>query len=241
MKKPETTENREKSQRPENINLRSDEVKEILGKPPGWLVRWGTSILFIVIIIVLTGSGFFSYPDLVRAPVIITKENPPAILIARSPGKAEAIFHPDGARVNKSDTLAVIENPARYNDIFRLGNFIRLLNQSLFSDADLSKLSIPGDMVLGEVQPAFNDFTTSFYDYRIFISQDFYEKKISALTGELNEYINYRKNLERHGYLNFDMVSRILQEHMSGRQIHDTLIWSMLIFQKWYDLYIDKR
>jgi asparagine synthase (glutamine-hydrolysing) len=50
-----------------------------------------------------------------------------------------------------------------------------------------------------------------------------------------------RKNLDRHGYLNFDMVHRILDEHMSGRQIHDTLIWSILIFQKWYDLYIDKR
>lgn len=49
------------------------------------------------------------------------------------------------------------------------------------------------------------------------------------------------ENLSRHGYLNAATVNRILDEHMSGRQIHDTLIWSMLIFQKWYDLYIEKR
>lgn len=50
-----------------------------------------------------------------------------------------------------------------------------------------------------------------------------------------------QENLNRHGFLNFATVNRILDEHMSGKQIHDTLIWSMLIFQKWYDLYIEKK
>jgi asparagine synthase (glutamine-hydrolysing) len=50
-----------------------------------------------------------------------------------------------------------------------------------------------------------------------------------------------RKNLDRHGYLNFNTVTRVLDEHFSGKQIYDTLIWSMLIFQKWYDLYMDRR
>ena len=50
-----------------------------------------------------------------------------------------------------------------------------------------------------------------------------------------------RKNLDRHGYLNFDTVNRVLDEHFSGKQIHDTLIWSMLVFQKWFEVYIDKE
>ncbi|MCJ8503002.1 asparagine synthase (glutamine-hydrolyzing) [Desulfatitalea sp. M08but] len=61
---------------------------------------------------------------------------------------------------------------------------------------------------------------------------------------DLKKYVQEtltRRNLERHGYLNFDVVQRLLNEHFSGRQIHDTLIWSMLVFQKWYDLYIDRR
>ena len=50
-----------------------------------------------------------------------------------------------------------------------------------------------------------------------------------------------KENLRRHGYLNANTVNRILDEHMTGKQIHDTLIWSMLIFQKWFDLYIEKN
>ena len=50
-----------------------------------------------------------------------------------------------------------------------------------------------------------------------------------------------KENLKRHGYLQCDTVQRILAEHMSGKQIHDTLIWSMLVFQKWYDIYIEQK
>jgi len=46
-------------------------------------------------------------------------------------------------------------------------------------------------------------------------------------------------NLKKHGFLNHNVVRNILEEHFSGKEIHDTLIWSILVFQKWYDLYIE--
>ncbi|MBJ6727568.1 asparagine synthase (glutamine-hydrolyzing) [Geomesophilobacter sediminis] len=45
-------------------------------------------------------------------------------------------------------------------------------------------------------------------------------------------------NLRRHGLLNPATVRAILDEHFSGREIHDTLIWSMLVFQTWHNLYL---
>lgn len=46
--------------------------------------------------------------------------------------------------------------------------------------------------------------------------------------------------IKRHGLLNPSTVQRILEEHFSEKEIHDTLIWAMLIFQKWYENYVDK-
>jgi hypothetical protein len=34
---------------PENIELRSEEVQEILGRPPQWIIRWGITIIFIIV------------------------------------------------------------------------------------------------------------------------------------------------------------------------------------------------
>jgi len=48
------------------------------------------------------------------------------------------------------------------------------------------------------------------------------------------------KNLGKHDLFNPAIVRRILDEHFSGREIHDTLIWSMVVFQSWFNLYMDK-
>lgn len=47
------------------------------------------------------------------------------------------------------------------------------------------------------------------------------------------------KNLGKHGLLDLGTVNKVLDEHFSGKEIHDTLIWSLLIFQKWFDMYIE--
>lgn len=48
------------------------------------------------------------------------------------------------------------------------------------------------------------------------------------------------KKLAKHGFVNPKTVNRILDEHFSGKEIHDTLIWSLLVFQKWFELYMEE-
>jgi asparagine synthase (glutamine-hydrolysing) len=45
--------------------------------------------------------------------------------------------------------------------------------------------------------------------------------------------------LQKHGWLNPKTVKNILDDHHSGREVHDTLIWSLLVFQAWFDRYMD--
>ncbi len=47
------------------------------------------------------------------------------------------------------------------------------------------------------------------------------------------------KNLKKHGLLNHETVRNILNEHFSCQELHDTLIWSLLVFQKWFDMYMN--
>jgi len=44
------------------------------------------------------------------------------------------------------------------------------------------------------------------------------------------------KNLDMHGFINPKTVKRLLDEHFTGKQIHDKLIWALLIFQKWFNV-----
>lgn len=50
----------------EILNIRSEEVNEILGKPPKAIIRWGISIVFIIVLLILTGSYFIPYPSIME-------------------------------------------------------------------------------------------------------------------------------------------------------------------------------
>ncbi len=40
------------------IELRSEEVQDIISQVPGWLLRWGISLIFILFIALLATSWF---------------------------------------------------------------------------------------------------------------------------------------------------------------------------------------
>ncbi len=46
-------------------------------------------------------------------------------------------------------------------------------------------------------------------------------------------------SLNRHGIFNHKTVNTILEDHLSRRELNDALIWSLLIFQTWFELYLD--
>jgi asparagine synthase (glutamine-hydrolysing) len=48
-----------------------------------------------------------------------------------------------------------------------------------------------------------------------------------------------QENLSKHGLFNQATIQTILEDHFSRREINDTLIWSLLIFQTWFDLYLN--
>ena len=61
----------------ENIELRSEEVQEILGTPPGWMTRYGT-LIFLIALVVIGYIGFLvKYPDTVESKVKISLTDPP--------------------------------------------------------------------------------------------------------------------------------------------------------------------
>ena len=45
----------------DNLNLRSEEVQEILGRPPRSIVRWGLTVVLLLVVGLAIGSYFINY------------------------------------------------------------------------------------------------------------------------------------------------------------------------------------
>ncbi|WP_218058556.1 OadG family protein, partial [Allomuricauda sp. CP2A] len=48
---------------------RSDEVNQILGKPPNWIIKWGITIVFIVLMFLIILINLISYKETINSPV----------------------------------------------------------------------------------------------------------------------------------------------------------------------------
>ena len=56
-----------------NLRERSPLIQEIMGKIPPWVVRWGMSVVFVVLILIILVSIIVKYPEKVIVELKITK------------------------------------------------------------------------------------------------------------------------------------------------------------------------
>ena len=103
-------------QQEDSINIRSNEIDDILGRKPAWILRRGVVVLTFIVISLLIASWLFKYPDIVTATVVITISNPPEQIIAKTSGKIQTLLVTDNQFVKKGDYLAIIENPAQIEE-----------------------------------------------------------------------------------------------------------------------------
>ena len=128
----------------------SDEVQEIMGRIPGWVVRWGISVIFSIFIILLGVAYFFKYPEVVTSSIVLTTTNPPTELIARSTGKVEHILVENGQSVLPNELIAVLFSTADYRSVLQLE---KVLSDSLFSLSTERGYFENRTNQLGELQP----------------------------------------------------------------------------------------
>jgi len=71
--------------------------------------------------------------------------------------------------------------------------------------------------------------------------QGFASPMTKWLQADLKPYVIQtlsKSNLKKHDLFIFSMVNSILDEHFSRKELHDKLIWSLVIFQKWFNMYM---
>jgi multidrug efflux pump subunit AcrA (membrane-fusion protein) len=110
------------------IELRSEEVQEILTRIPNWIIRFGSFVILMLLLVVFFVSWLVKYPDVITSPIIITTNIPPEKLIAKTSGKIESILIQDKQHVIQNTPLAVIENAANYKDVFLLKSIVDTLS-----------------------------------------------------------------------------------------------------------------
>ena len=168
----------------DRIEIRSEEFQEILGSVPPWILRWGITALAVIVVILLVGSAFFKYPDVLSSQVMLTSSTPPAIIVAKASGKLKELYVTDNQEVKAGTYLAVIENSASTKDVLYLKNYLDSLTiydiQSLTfngSESTPQPLNL-STLSLGTLQSSFSAYRTTLQEYQEYNRLKYYLQKI---------------------------------------------------------------
>jgi multidrug resistance efflux pump len=167
-----------------NIELRSESVQDILTRPPHWMIRWGNTVIFIILLMILLMSYFIKYPEFVPAPIIVTSQNPPEKLLSRTNSKIEKIFIKDHQEVKKGDVLMILQSTANYSDVLKLKKIVDSISPNQIFNFPLSETS---KFKLGDLQSDYNSFAKAFQDERLFSRLKPYAPEDIATSQSLSE------------------------------------------------------
>lgn len=193
----------------DSIELHSEEVQEILGIIPPWILRWGISTLSIIVGILLLGSWFFKYPDTIEARMILTSEIPPANIVPKTNGRINELFVKNNQHVKKQEYLAVLENPAATNDMILLKHSL----EKFIQKSDTTSSFLQEELQLGTVQAAFAIFIRALNNYKKFIELDYYPQKIESIKTRIIQYEEQYRSLKYQQNI-------IKEQHVIAEKLH---------------------
>ncbi len=181
-----------------DVELRSEEVQEVMGNVPPWILRRGIIVLALFLLVLLVGSWFFKYPETVSANLTLTTDNPPATIVAKTTGKIEAIYVDDLDTIVAGTPLALIESTASLSDILYLES---VLAQGLSAISSSKEFYIRNSYLkLGSLQNAWSSLQNQLEAYNNFIRLDYYPRKIEAIAREIEAreslYLSNKKQQE---------------------------------------------
>lgn len=188
-------------------NLYTEEVNEILTTPPSWLFRWGISVIYLSLLLLIVLSAFIAYPDILTSKATLTNLNPPSNLIARVNGKLSHLLVKNNEEIKAGQVLAVLENTADYENLLAVNLRLKTLSEMLLSDQLTPIPVLEKSSQMGEVTSSYLQFLKAYKEYGLFIEINSQQKEIALLEKEL---INYRDLLTK-----FESQSKLQNEALS--------------------------
>lgn len=174
-----------------DLNLRSDEIQDIMQRTPSWIVRWGISTIFVIILVGLFLCWLIKYPEIITGTAKLTTSIPPVKIITQTSGKITHLYVKDGEEVKTGEVLAEIENPLSVSGIKYIENYLKQLDNAIVTNQSQLPLPVASSIVLGDLQSVFNDLQkdlTSFNLNKLYKMDD-------VQLAELKQHITHQQEL----------------------------------------------
>ncbi len=169
------------------LDVRSSEVQEIIGRPPHWLIRWGITFFFAVMGLIFLVSFIIKYPEVIEAPIRLTAIEAPQTLQSRIDGRIDHLLVENNEVIQQGEVIAWMESTADHEEVLQLSAIVDsihiwLLNNKYYK---LETLNMAEFSNLGELQGSFQNFEQSRREFMAYQPGGIYKQRQKMLEQEL--------------------------------------------------------
>lgn len=164
--------------RVEDIEIKEEPIREIISKPPSWLVQWGVTVIAVIVAMLLLLSFLLKYPNTLSGKVSITTTALPMSIKARSSGYLADLRVKDGQAVKKGEILGILENTADEKNLLIFRSQWQGFHKQLMQSDDVPALLMSKRVDFGEIQPAYIQLWGAYQLYENFMERGAYSEQL---------------------------------------------------------------
>ena len=165
----------------------TDDMQDIITTVPSWILRWGITLFFALLILIIALSALIRYPDIVKASLKIDSPNSPKPVVTKVSGKLVKLLVKENENVTAGQSLGYIESTADHDEVVSLLTNLKDLQKLLQLNKPITNTFINNadKTQLGEIQASYQTFFQEYLLYSSSVENGFYLKKRTYLQKDL--------------------------------------------------------
>lgn len=171
------------------VDIHSEDLQDIIAKPPSWLLRRGISFVLLTILMIISLSVFIRYPEMVPVSMKFNTSNAPKALVSKVNGNLVAILAKEGQWIDKGADVAYLESIADHVQVIEILDRLRQIRNEGAAVKDLENLVSPTELDLGELQSSYQNFYLSYLNYKAVNHDGIFQKRKNFIQNEV-QYVN---------------------------------------------------
>jgi len=178
---------------------RSEIAHEVINLKPDFFEKWALLLFLIFLLLLVAGSWFVKYPDIVYGSATLTGNNAPKEIIPRQTGKLAALFVKNNQLVKQGEILGWIESNADIKSVIELS---KTLDSSIkiFDGGKpdlISGLFVKRFLNLGELQVGYQTFFSALQQYNDYLVNGYFYKRRQLLRNDISSFHMMEENVKQ--------------------------------------------
>lgn len=174
-----------------NVDLKSEPMSEMLSNPPKWIIRSGSGLFTVMLLILIGLSWFITYPDVITGEVTVSTTEPPIELSNQIYVQLKRLSIKEGQFVHKNQILAEFDNQALPDDIQKAQGYLKKIKA--FESNTYNQIPpIQDSLQLGSFQESWTGLQNEIIEWNQILNSKIEQEQLSAIQRE----INYRERLQ---------------------------------------------